>query len=192
MALTTFVAGNVLTAAQLNDSFANVGGLRLVKNRTTFSAATSVTADGIFTASFTNYLVIVEYQTSSTNAPYYRLRVSGTSANTNYNFQSLDVSSTTVAGARSTAQAQIGVGNATNGAFSAYATSFISRPALAEATTFMNQSSSAYGGYTVPELRMFFGNHSTATAYDGLEIAMAGGQTMTGAYTVFGIGITGA
>lgn len=191
MALTTFVAGNVLTAAQLNDSFANVGGLRLVKDRTTFSAATSVTADGIFTASFTNYLVVVEYRTSAANAPFYRLRASGSSANTNYNYQSLDVSGTTVTAARSTAQAQIIVGNASSGAFNGWAISFISRPALAEGTVFMNQSSTSGGAYTNPELRMFYGNHSTATAYDGLEIAISGGTNMTGAYTIFGIGETG-
>jgi hypothetical protein len=41
------------------------------------------------------------------------------------------------------------------------------------------------GAYTAPINYYIAGNHSTATAYDGIEILVASG-TMTGSYTIYG------
>jgi hypothetical protein len=59
MALTTFVSGQVLTAAQLNDSYAAVGGLRLVSSTTIGSAVSSVTVSNAFSATYDNYRIII-------------------------------------------------------------------------------------------------------------------------------------
>lgn len=79
MALTTFVAGQVLTAAQLNGSYAAVGGLRLVQYNT-FSAVSSVSLpNDSFTSSFQNYKVLfVVTAASSDNQASLRFRTAGT------------------------------------------------------------------------------------------------------------------
>ena len=66
MALTTFVAGQVLTAAQLNDSYAAVGGLRLIKSQTIGSAVSTVTVSDVFSSTYDNYLVVVNGGVGST------------------------------------------------------------------------------------------------------------------------------
>jgi hypothetical protein len=58
-----FTAGQVLTAAQMNKI-----GLWVVKTETAFSAAASVTADSVFTADFTNYVLKLRYTTSTTGS----------------------------------------------------------------------------------------------------------------------------
>ena len=57
MALTTFVSGQVLTAQQLNDSYAAVGGLRLIKTVTVGTAVTTVNVTSCFDTTYANYRV---------------------------------------------------------------------------------------------------------------------------------------
>ena len=59
MALTTFVAGQVLTAAQLNDSYAAVGGLRLIKTQTIGTAVSTVEVTSAFSSTYDNYVITV-------------------------------------------------------------------------------------------------------------------------------------
>jgi len=68
MALTTFVSGQVLTAAQLNDSFAAVGGLRLIKTQTVGTAVSSVAVTGAFSSTYDNYLITLNGGTGSASA----------------------------------------------------------------------------------------------------------------------------
>jgi len=70
MALTTFVSGQVLAAQQLNDSFAAVGGLRLVKAQTIGSAVSSVTVTDAFSSTYENYKIVVSGGTSSSPTSY--------------------------------------------------------------------------------------------------------------------------
>jgi len=58
MAITTYTAGEVLTAASLNNNFAS-GGLQLVKTQTIGSAVSSVTVTGAFSSTYDNYRIIV-------------------------------------------------------------------------------------------------------------------------------------
>lgn len=83
MALTTFVSGQVLTAAQLNDSFAAVGGLRLIKTQTIGSAVSSVEVTDAFSATYQNYLIKVT-GTIASAATYINLKL-GASAASYYN-----------------------------------------------------------------------------------------------------------
>ena len=70
MPLTTYTAGEVLTAASLNAnfSFAAASGLTLVKSQVIGSAVSSVTVTGAFSATYDNYLIkIAGGVTSGTN-----------------------------------------------------------------------------------------------------------------------------
>jgi hypothetical protein len=66
MALHTFVAGDVLLAQQLNDSFAAVGGLELISSTTIGTTVSSVTVTGTFSSTYNNYRVMVDVNSAST------------------------------------------------------------------------------------------------------------------------------
>lgn len=155
--------------------------LVVVKAETAFSGATSVTADNVFTSTYTNYLVVVRCTTSANATLFWALRTGGTTAATNYNYQELSVSSTTVAGARATAQTKCAYGaSGTTMSLNAF---ILSGPNLAEATsaiTYVNNQG-ASGGISIDS---YVGNHTTATAYDGIELT---GGTATGSYTIYGM-----
>jgi hypothetical protein len=73
MPLTTYTAGEVLTAASLNDNFtfaaANPpGGLTLISTTTIGTTVTSVAVSGAFSATYDNYKIVVSGGTGSTFA----------------------------------------------------------------------------------------------------------------------------
>jgi hypothetical protein len=80
MALHTFVAGDVLLAQQLNDSFAAVGGLKLVSATTIGSAVSSVTVTNAFSSTYDNYLITAAGGAAST-ANYGVLKLGATTTN---------------------------------------------------------------------------------------------------------------
>ena len=180
----TFVAGEVLEAAELNSNFTYLdgkgSGLVCVKAQTAFSAATTVTADGVFTSDYTNYLINIIYTATSPGDIFMKLRASGSSASTNYN-QNYIAWSTSFSQAQSLAQTSFLLCD------DGLATSSIQLnlfgPQLAAATAI--QSNGVRNLATNdPRGQIVVGNHSTATAYDGIEILTANG--MTGSYTIYG------
>jgi len=175
-----FVAGQVLTAAQMNKI-----GLWIVKTQTAFTAASSITADNVFTSDFTSYVLKLRYTTSTTGSVSFKLRTGGTSASTNYNYQSINGNGASVSASGSTAQTSANIGILTNGSFFSSASVDLFGPQLAEATTYTSTNMNSQGAYTAPINYYIAGNHSTATSYDGIEILVASG-TMTGSYTIFG------
>ena len=181
----TFVAGDVLEAAELNSNFTYLdgkgSGLVCVKAETAFSAANSVTADGVFTSAYTNYLVNVVFTSSATTGDLYcRLRVGGVSASTNYNWNYI-AWSTVSSVAQAPAQTSFLVGDDAAATSAAEITLF--GPQLAAATAIKSESIRNLATND-PRGQYATGNHSTATAYDGIEILTAG--TMTGSYTIYG------
>jgi hypothetical protein len=70
MPLTTYTAGEVLTAASLNDNFtfaaANPpGGLTLISTTTIGTTVSSITVSGAFSATYDNYKIVVSGGTGS-------------------------------------------------------------------------------------------------------------------------------
>jgi len=59
MPLTTYTAGEVLTASSLNANLAVAGGLQLVKSQTIGTAVASVTVSDAFSATYDNYKIII-------------------------------------------------------------------------------------------------------------------------------------
>ena len=184
MPLTTYTAGEVLTASSLNANLSYLNskgsGLVCVKAETAFSAATTVTADAVFTSTYTNYLINIIYTATSPGDVFLKLRASGTSASTNYN-QSYIAWATSSSVAQSLAQTSFLLGDDGVATSSVQLTLF--GPQLAAATAI--QSNGVRNLATNdPRGQIVVGNHSTATAYDGLEILTANG--MTGSYTIYG------
>lgn len=160
------------------------GGLVVVKTETAFSAVSSVTADGVFTSDYTNYRLVINYTTSSTGNIAIRLRASASSAATNYNIQSLEVGNTTFNNGRN-ARTSFRAFIHSNGAYESAGYADVFKPQLATPTNFVILDSSSLSGLTTPYLAFRTGNHSTATAYDGIELLTESG-TMTGSYTIYG------
>jgi hypothetical protein len=160
-------------------------GLVLVRSETTFSAASSITADSVFNSTYQNYLITIRYITSTTGAMNMRLRASGTSAATNYNWIQLYALSGTTANAVATSQTSWFIGGDANGSIFQSVQLYVNAPNLAEPTTFTSLNARANTAYTGVQANYIIGNHTTATSYDGFEIIIGSG-TATGNYTVYG------
>ena len=159
-----------------------------VKAETAFTTSSSVTADNVFTSSYTSYRVIIKYQTSTTNNLLMRLRVGGSSSSAgNYNWNYIQGNDTTVNGARLTAQTEWIMGDNTNGAFNSQTIIDFISPQLAEPTLFSQTNNRSNGAYNTVRTNILQGNNSASTAFDGFELLVSTG-TMTGNYTVYGYG----
>ena len=190
----TFVAGDVLEAAQLNSNFTYLDGKGLglvcVKSETTFTGATTVEADSVFSSAYTNYKMFIRYQTSSTGDIYARFRASGVSATgANYNSQQVSGNSSTAGAFRETGQTSMYIGDDSNGAFWSNIELNLYSPNLAEPTLATAINNRSIGSYSVLTSVLFTTNHSLATAYDGIQILLGSG-TITGSYTIYGYGKT--
>jgi len=156
-----------------------------VKAETTFSAVTSVTADSVFTSSYTNYLVKLIFNTSTNNEVLMKFRVSGTATSTNYNRQRLVFNLTTVTTDQLTAQTSLNLGS-TNGSFDQSNEINIYNPQIATATNIYCLSQNNFANYTTGNAGLVFSaNQSASTAFDGIEWSVATG-TFTGKYAIYG------
>ncbi len=151
-----------------------------VKAETAFSGASSVTADNVFTSSYTNYVLLLNYTTSTTNFVFAKLRTGGTSASTNYTSQQIQGFSTTASTNARTGATAIEFGYYGNTTREASVVQIMG-PQLAQATQFDIQG----GGLGGTLVQKIYGLHTTATAYDGIELLVTSG-TMTGTYAIYG------
>ena len=148
-------------------------------------SSTSVTADGIFTSAYSNYLLLMRYTTVGNNAIYARLRASGTSnSSANYNQQLLAATTTVPASALISSDTSIQFCTASYGDYKSSCVVNLFSPAVAEPTNFQITNNPSHTGYTAVRLYTWMGNHSVATAYDGIELFCAG--TMAGTFAVYG------
>jgi hypothetical protein len=164
----------------------SAGALVVVKAETAFTAVSSVTVDNVFTSTYKNYRILIRYETGgSGNELRFRLRVGGVSAATNYNYQQIIFDNTTSFCGRATSQTTAVFSGQTNGTFLSCATMDIFNPAEATPTQFINNNAPNQGAYTTPQAGQNSGNHSTATAYDGIEF-LTTASTTSGTYTIYG------
>lgn len=66
MPLTTYTAGEVLTASSLNSNLTAAGGLQFIKSQTIGSGVSSVTVTGAFSTTYDNYKIIISGGVAST------------------------------------------------------------------------------------------------------------------------------
>ena len=162
-------------------------GLVRLSGETAFSAASSVTLDSVFTSTYRNYKIIINYTTSSTSGMRFRVRASGSSVSTTtYNEQQFEASNTTLTGSRGASGTSVIIAGATNGSFNASIELALFNIQVATPTTLISMNIHNSGAYTVPISGYYTGNNSNATSYDGFEL-FTGSGTMTGNYTVYGL-----
>jgi hypothetical protein len=162
------------------------GGLSVVQPETALSAAATVTLDGCFTSSYTNYRLHINATGAATTNTLLQLRTGGVTAATNYNRQYIDANSTSVTAANSTSQTSFTLGLIE----SDFRNSFIVdifQPQQAQFTNFYVQTFYSSGASTTsPVLNFVQGMHSASTAYDGFILTF--GTNATGSYTLYGYG----
>lgn len=187
MPLTTYSAGQILTASSLNANLsfaASAGGLVCVKAETALSG-TSTVANNVFTSDYSNYLILMRYTTVGNNAIFARLRVGGVSASgANYNQQLIAAVGATPSSNLVTNDTSVQFCTASNGDFKSSCAIDLFSPAIAEATNFQIMNNPSLSGYTTVRYYSWAANHTVATAYDGIEFFCAG--AMAGTYTIYG------
>jgi len=152
-------------------------------NTTSFSAVSSQSVNDVFSATYENYMVVLNVLSSaSDNIIRLRLRASGTDASgSDYTSQALVVFSTTVSGSRITSASSLDIfrqDTSWNGA-----TSFIHKPNLATATQFNTSNAWSLEG---ARIGLYTGSHSLTNAYTGFTLIPATGN-ITGTVRVYGI-----
>ena len=160
-------------------------GLVCVKAETAFSAVTSVTADSVFTSTYTNYLVKIIYQTSSTQSALMKFRAGGVATSTNYNRQRLLFNASTVSTDQLNAQTSLDLGG-TNGAFDQSFDINLYNVQVATPTNVFVLNQNNFANYTTGNAGVILSaNQSASTAFDGIEWTVATG-TFTGKYAIYG------
>lgn len=158
-------------------------GLTLL-NKTTFTGASTVSIDNVFSADYTNYRVLFSgVHASSDVVLYARMRLSGTDNTTsNYQHQRMEASGTgTPIMARDINQTagRVGAVLTTNCIMSMD----IYNPALAVPTQFNIQS--GFRTSTGIQMSLETTAHNVSTAYDGITFYPAS-STMTGTVRIYG------
>jgi len=192
LALTQYATGTLLALSASAFIFeaggvtASPGALAVVKAETSFSAASSVTADNVFSSSYTNYIMQLRFTCSATAVNInLRLRASGSSASgSNYNIQTVYGYGATAGASRSTNQTSFSYVAAASTQQGGSVVTF-QGPQLAAPTIIMASMQNDYGAFTTIQNEMNIGNHTLSTSYDGIELLASTGN-ITGTYAIYG------
>lgn len=198
MPLTTYTAGEVLTAASLNANFtfaaANPAGGLMFLTGGTFSAVSSVSLTAnTFTTTYTNYQLNINLtaNTSDSNALSWRGRVAGTDdSNANYAFGLRGVrfaDGVATSGGFGTSQTSARLSLLQSPFETGVVSATIFAPKLASATSYVVNSTGRGVGDTDSALAGG-GYFDNTTQFDALSFFVAAG-TISGSYQVYGLAI---
>jgi hypothetical protein len=150
----------------------------------TFTAVTSLSLNGVFTADFDNYVVSMRANAGTGSEAFFvRLRTSGTSASgTNYTTQEIHVYASTVTAQRYTSATSMRFAPL-SGTLRSGSTGTFYGPYLAQPTALRSVNIT---GDNNAEIYDYAATHSLSTSYDGVEF-IASGSSMTGALQVYGV-----
>lgn len=167
------------TSIAYSGTSASVGA----NGQVTFSAVTSLSLNGVFSAGFDNYVITSNVLSSATPSIYIRLRASGTDATTGYTNQYLLADSTTVSAARTTAvQGLLTAGPGSSFRDLEYVTMY--GPYLAQPTAQRSVTIADNGGVVTFDIAA---THSTSSSYDGFTYYSGSAATLTGKLAVYGV-----
>ena len=152
----------------------------------TFTAVTSLSLNGVFSATYDNYVLSIRSLASAdTNVNILcRLRASGSDASgSNYVHQYIEATSTSVSAARATSQSSARIGQTSTTQRSGSTAHFYG-PFLAQPTAFRSVT---VGGLDSAYIQDQASTHSLSTSYDGFTILLSGSNNITGAVQVYGV-----
>ena len=152
--------------------------------KVTFTAATSVSVNGVFDSTYDNYLLVIRevHSASTAETANLRLRASGSDASgSNYTVQVLDADGSGVGGIRQTSQTSMRYGVSSTGYGGSHV--YLYGPNLAQPTAVRVVNCHGYLGARIVDQAC---THSLSTAYDGFTLLPASGN-VTGICTVYGL-----
>jgi hypothetical protein len=172
------------TATGLKWATPSSGDLVKINKTTIGSGVSTVSLDNVFTTTYSNYRVIIEWESCSATAPTmnFRLRVGGTdnSGATAYQPKGYSVTSGTLAAFGSAASSfALGKVVSTDQSFTLFE---IIAPASARATNFTINHFYSNNN----EIWSYAATHNLATAYDGFTVYPSSGTLTGGKITVYG------
>jgi hypothetical protein len=182
-------SGNVVSSigptGALGGTVSQPQGLVHIKTESIGSGVSSVSVNDVFSATYKNYKVIINFLASAGATLALRLRVSGSDeSGSNYNNQRLGVEGSTVVGARSTGQTSANIGSATEVAISLstleIANPFLTTPTIVDVFHGRRPSS------TTVEMLLVANGLNTSTSYTGFTIFPSSGTLSSGAINVYG------
>lgn len=155
-----------------------------VNGSVTFTSATSLSLNGVFTSSYDNYMIVCRATSSVASNISVRFRVGGTdnSTSNSYVTQEMEANGTTVGGARLTNNlGRIAAMNATQRC--GFVTN-VYGPFLAQPTAFRTVISNDLSSARIVD---HAGTHNQSTSYDGITFITDTGSS-TGLVSVYGLG----
>lgn len=185
----TYVAGDVLTALQLNDSFEYVNRSMTLVTTVTISAAATTNVNSCFTSEFRNYLVTSNLTTSANTGVAVRLRASGTDNSTNsynisYLYQSLSGVNNGYSQSANTSQFNMHISNVCR---AINMNMLVANPQTTDYTTLSFNNIQADNG--VSSFYSFSGGgfFNNTTQFDGFSIYTGGAPTISGTIRIYGL-----
>jgi hypothetical protein len=195
-----FNVTNTYTKSETDGVAAAAPGLRLVvptsvavgsgsgsanaAGQVSFSGASSVSLNNVFSSTYDNYRIVCDFVGSTTIATYIRLRVAGAdNTSSNYNRQYLLANNTSISGGRSTISLWA-MTNATSTTRGAYVMD-VFNPFLTQVTGAVSQQLGNYNGTSTFALNLEGHGFNTATSFDGFTFFTDTG-TASGTISVYG------
>jgi hypothetical protein len=164
-------------------SSATVGSLTLI-SAVSFSASSSIDLSNVFSATYDNYQIICTFTASNNGDLQYRYRVGGADdSTTNYNFQVMDVSDTSITGFRLTGQTLSRLVGTPIGARSSFTSTFFNPYLSATKHTITQGINKTSSGMVVQNIA---GSFDASTSFTGLTLIPQVG-TITGTVRVYGL-----
>lgn len=162
----------------------SVTGGSLSGAKISYTAATSVTVNGVFDSTYDHYLLVGSSVLVTGSERLYVQLASGGSTDTatNYRWQRLRVIDNAFTGSSASSQDDMRVVNTNTGPLVGYQC-YVWGPALAQSTAMRVTGTSYSSGAQIFE---YAGAHSTASAYDGFTLTTQSVTTHTGSLLVYG------
>jgi hypothetical protein len=170
------------TATGLAYAAPAAGALELI-NTTTFTTVASQSVNDVFSATYQNYLILINALSSTGNSLDLRTRVSGSDlTGNNYNYQRLAADGIDAEAGRTsnTSSMRIGEVRATNETLISV---LVGNVFATKLTSFINQGLDNLT--TTPIIEIFCGNVNNSTSYTGFTIFVGSG-TISGTLRVYG------
>jgi hypothetical protein len=177
MPITTYTAGEVLTASSLNANFA-AGGLQLVTAQTIGTAVGSVTVSNCFSATYEAYKIIISGGVGSAANNAFSMRLGGSNTGYYYNMIYTQYNTTLQSDAGSNQTSWFNLGGIDTTSISLVME--LNNPFLAKNTSFSTAVTRT--GLAGPSQ----GLHAVATSYTGFTLTPDTGTVTGGTIRVYG------
>ena len=169
--------------ASMNTALGTKKAGMVLLNTTSFSAVSSISVSDVFSATYDNYKILFQSETSVTNATNIRFRTSGSDNTTsNYNNQRISADHTSLSGFEQTAQNIANISSNNGGATAFCFIMDIFRPKLATPTQARIEVINGLDN----RVEIYNAYFTASTAFDSMSFILNSAGTFTGTYSVYG------